>query len=603
MTRLSFLSSGVAGVCLVMACGSPSPNDGANPQTTTTTTTVTPVDPGVSPTSTSTATPGTVTPANPPVTPGNPPVTPGNPPVTPGNPPVTPPVTPGNPPAIPGTSPTTPGNPPVTPPVEPDPSASVDVSSGEPVDPTGGDVTSEEPLPPAPQVVTTSNGAFWMTGTYTTGAAGNADITVSENGNQPWLGFGGTFNEAGWDALSVLTEAERQQAMELLYDAADGANFTYGRLPIGASDYAMDEYSLNDTAGDNAMTNFSIARDEQKLIPFVKAAQAVKPDIQFWSSPWTPPAWMKTNNSFHSAAGQKPPFDDADGMMKGDTATLDAFALYLEKYVQAYAAKGINVSAIHPQNEPGYGNPYPSCYWNSDVYIKFIRDHLGPKFKQSLPDVEIWAGTMSAPEDGTIATNLANDATALGFVTGFGLQWNTKDKVGTLRAKNKYVMQTEHKCGNYDFGTDYWEQSRYDANKPQNDYTYGVESWKNIRDWVKAGVNSYSAWNMVLDTLGTNLNKTKPWHQNALLVVDRGAKKLIQTPAYYVFRHLSQYVEAGSTVVSATGGDALAFKKDDRYVVVIYNEGAAKQAVVAVGGEKLQVSLPNNGWATVVYPN
>jgi glucosylceramidase len=599
MNRFSFLSSGVAGVLLIAACSAPDSGDGANPPASTTA--VTPVQPGVSPTSTTT-TPGSVTPVpgTPPVTPGTPPVTP---PVTPGTPPVTPPVTPGTPPVTPGTPPVTPGTPPVTPGTEPEPSVSVDVSSGVPDDSTGGEVTSEEPLPPAPQVVTSSDGALWMTGTYTTGAAGNADVTVSDSGNQPWLGFGGTFNEAGWDALGVLTEAQREEALELLYGAADGANFTYGRLPIGASDYAMDEYSLNDTAGDNAMANFSIARDEEKLIPFVKAAQAVKSDIQFWSSPWTPPAWMKTNNSFHSAAGQKPPFDDADGMMKGDDATLTAFALYLEKYVQAYAGKGIDVSAIHPQNEPGYGNPYPSCYWNSDVYIKFIRDYLGPKFAQSLPDVEIWAGTMSAPEDGTIATNLANDAAALGFVTGFGLQWNTKDKVATLRGKGKLVMQTEHKCGNYNFGTDYWEQSRYDGAKPQNDYAYGVESWKNIRDWVKAGVNSYSAWNMVLDTLGTNLNKTTPWHQNALLVVDRGAKTLTKTPAYYVFRHLSQYVEEGSTVVGVTGGDALAFKKDDRYVVVMYNEGAAKQAVVAVGGEKLQVSLPNNGWATVVYPN
>jgi glucosylceramidase len=161
-------------------------------------------------------------------------------------------------------------------------------------------------------------------------------------------------------------------------------------------------------------------------------------------------------------------------------------------------------------------------------------------------------------------------------------------------------MQTEHKCGNYDFQTDYWDRARYDANKPQNDYAYGVESWKNIRDWVKAGVNAYSAWNMVLDTLGTNLNASKPWHQNALLVVDRNAKTLIRTPAYYVFRHLSQYVDPMSTVVGTTGGDALAFKNPDgSYVVVVFNEGAAKSTIVAVAGTKVQFDMPGNGWATI----
>ena len=589
MNRISVLSSGLAGAFLALACSSTSSGDDGNLPAASSST----VQPGVPPTNSVTPPPGSVTPP----TPGSVPPTPGNPPVTPTT--VTPPVTPGNPPVTPGT--VTP--PPVTPPTPGTvPSETASGSSEPPAGSVSDDVTSE-PSPPPPQVVTTSDGAFWVTGSYTTGAAGNADVTVSDSGNQPWMGFGGTFNEAGWDALAELTPAEREQALELLFDDAEGANFVYGRIPIGASDYAMDEYTLNDTPNDTAMTNFSIERDKERLIPYIKAAQTVKSDIQFWGSPWTPPAWMKTNNSLHAAAGATPPYDDADGMMKGDDANLTAFALYLEKFVQAYAGEGINVSAIHPQNEPGYGNPYPSCYWSSDVYIKFIRDFLGPKFDQSLPDVEIWAGTMSAPADGDIATALANDAAALGFVTGFGLQWNTKDKVGTLRGKNKLVMQTEHKCGNYDFQTDYWDRNRYDANKPQNDYAYGVESWKNIRDWVKAGVNSYSAWNMVLDTLGTNLNKTKPWHQNALLVVDRGAKTLIKTPAYYVFRHLSQYVEAGSTVVGTTGGDALAFKNGDRYVVVMYNEGAAKQAVVAVGGEKLQFDMPANGWATVVYPN
>lgn len=452
-----------------------------------------------------------------------------------------------------------------------------------------------------PQLVTTANNAFYQEGTLTPVTSGNADVTVSENGTQKWYGFGGTFNEAGWDALSVLTEEERQLAIRLLFDAADGAKFDYGRIPIGASDYAMSRYTLNDTAGDTAMTNFSIDRDKEKLIPYIKAAQAVKSDIKFWASPWTPPPWLKTNNSYDAVSGKTPPYADGDGVMKGDDSSLTAYALYFTKFVQAYTAEGIPIGAIHPQNEPGYGNPYPSAYWPSALFIKFIRDFLGPKFATDLPTVEIWGGTMSHPGDGDMAVALANDTEAMKYVKGFGLQWNTRDKIGTLSSKNVPIFQTEHKCGNYNFATDYWDQSRYDANKPQNDYAYGVESWKNIRDWVKAGANGYSAWNMVLDTLGANLN-ARPWHQNALLVVDRTAKTLIKTPAYYVFRHLSQYVDPMSTVVGASGGDALAFKNPDgTYVVVVYNEGAAKNMTVSIAGTLLQFAAPANGWATVNY--
>jgi glucosylceramidase len=456
--------------------------------------------------------------------------------------------------------------------------------------------------PAEPQVVTSANNAFWQMGTLTAVTGGTADVTVSTSGTQTWYGFGGTFNEAGWDALSVLPAEQQQLAIKLLYDAVDGANFAYGRVPIGASDYAMSRYTFSNMSGDYTMTNFSIARDQEKLIPYIKAALAVKPGISFWASPWTPPAWLKTNNSTDAISGKTPPYADSDGVMKSDDMSLTAYAIYLEKFVQEYAKAGITIRAIHPQNEPGYGNPYPSCYWPSALFIKFIRDFLGPKFKTDLPTTEIWGGTMSAPGDGDIAVALSNDAAAMQYVKGFGLQWNTRDKIATLKGKNLPIMQTEHKCGNYDFTTDYWNQSQYDSNKPQNDFAYGVESWKNIRDWVKAGVNAYSAWNMVLDTAGANLNTTKPWHQNALLTVDRTAKTLIKTPAYYVFRHLSQYVDPMSTVVGASGGDALAFKNPDgTYVVVIYNEGAAKKMTVSIAGTNVQFDMPGNGWATVNY--
>lgn len=365
------------------------------------------------------------------------------------------------------------------------------------------------PVVEKPQVLTSSNNNWLKTGTYTTVTSGNADVTVGDSGSQKWIGFGGTFNEAGWDALSVLSEADRALAVKLLFDAADGAKFDWGRIPIGASDYAMDRYTLADTANDYQMANFSIARDQMRLIPFIKAALAVKADIQFWGSPWTPPKWLKTNNSYDAVSSKNPPYSDSDGVMKSDDQSLTAFALYLEKFVQEYGKVGINVSAIVPQNEPGYGNPYPSCYWPQDLYIKFVKSFLGPKLKTDLPNVAIWGGTMSAPGDGDIAVALSNDSGAMQYVKGFGLQWNTKDKTGTLKNKG-LVIQTEHKCGNYDFATDYWDQSRYDPNKPQNDFAYGQESWKNIRDWVKAGVNSYNAWNMVLDTSGANLNASNP---------------------------------------------------------------------------------------------
>ena len=133
-----------------------------------------------------------------------------------------------------------------------------------------------------PLLVTSAPDDYWKTdGSITEVTGHSADVTVDAKATaQLWEGFGGAFNEMGWNFLSMLTDAERDAAIRLLF-GADGARFAFGRIPIGASDYAMDRYTLDETAGDTSLASFSIDRDMQKLIPYVKAAQAVKGNIRF----------------------------------------------------------------------------------------------------------------------------------------------------------------------------------------------------------------------------------------------------------------------------------------------------------------------------------
>jgi glucosylceramidase len=106
---------------------------------------------------------------------------------------------------------------------------------------------------------------------------------------------------------------------------------------------------------------------------------------------------------------------------------------------------------------------------------------------------------------------------------------------------------------------------------------------------------------MVLDRLGLGIDTTRDWRQNTLLVAN--GTTLTPTPAYYVFRHMSQYVMPGATVVGVTGGDAIAWKNPDGSIVaVMFNSGAANpNYVVALGGKKFSFAMPQNGWATVKY--
>jgi glucosylceramidase len=442
-------------------------------------------------------------------------------------------------------------------------------------------------------LVISTPGAYWNTdGELAPVTSGTADVTVNETATaQTWEGFGGAFNEMGWHYLSMLSPSDQDTAIQLLY-GADGARFAFGRIPIGASDYAMDRYTLDETPHDTSLENFSIDRDKQWLIPFVKAAQAVKANIRFWASPWTPPTWMK-QGPFSSGKAVSP-FDG--GSMKDDDVTLAAFAQYLIKFVQAYTEQGIPIEAISAQNEPNYTGNYPTCAWTPAIYAKFIGQHLGPAVASAGLTTKIVLGTFNGGgSDPAIVSSVLGYTTARNYINVLGFQWGMLSKVADSKWYDLPIWQSEHKCGNYP-----WVKP-FDATMAPNDQTYAVESWGLIRDWIKAGVTAYSAWNMVLDTVGVGIDTTRVWPQNALLTVDTSTKTLNITPTYYVFRHFSQFVAQGAKVVSTSGGDSVAFKNPDgSVVVVLYNSGSAKTMTVATATKKLQFSVPGNGWATVV---
>jgi glucosylceramidase len=439
-------------------------------------------------------------------------------------------------------------------------------------------------------LVTSASGAYWKTATWTEGT-GTATVTINATKTyQTWDGFGGAFNELGWSYLT--TKALQDQALQLLF-GVDGAHFAWGRIPIGASDYATDRYTLNETSGDTAMTNFSIARDKQKLIPYIKAAQALRPDLRFWASPWTPPSWMKSS-PYQSPGNPVNAFDG--GTMKSDDAILKAHALYFTKFIKAYAAEGIKIDYVAPQNEPNYSQNYPSAIWSPSTFTTFIGKYLGPALASETPTTQLMLGTMSnanASADVAVANAVLADSTAKGYAKVIGVQWGMSeaDQVSNLQSKGAGIpiWLSEHKCGG--------NPGQNVAAAP-NDLSYAKDSWGYIRDAMKRGLTAYNAWNMVLDKGGKGIDNTRVWAQNALLVVDGG--QITQTPAFYVFRHFSQFVAPQAKRIDATGGDAVAFKNPDgSLVAIMYNSGAASNYVVSIGGKNLQFAMPSGGWATL----
>lgn len=408
-------------------------------------------------------------------------------------------------------------------------------------------------------------------------------------------GFGGCFNELGWEALLTLSPDERQKVLEQLF-SPDGANFTICRVPIGASDYALSYYSYDDVPDDFAMENFSIARDRYILIPYLKAAKQIRPDLKLWGSPWCPPAWMKINNHYALSTGPsnspsaKLPADrnvrNNATAFRMENRCLDAYALYLSKYVQAYHQEGIDISEVHVQNEIYYTAPFwPSCTWRPEDLAWFIGKHLGPRFKQDNVSAELWLGTINCADPNYVRTVL-NNKEAASFIKGAGFQWSGKKAIGTIHKEypDLPLMQTESECGN---GENNWKSAEY--------------TWSLIVQYLSSGANAYDYWNMVLDSSGKS---SWGWSQNMLISVNKETKEVIYTPEFYLMKQLSHFVLPGAhRIETSAGTQTLAFiNPDDTVVQLIANlEDAPKRVTVSVGDQQFELTLKAKSFNTLTW--
>ncbi|MEO7100593.1 MAG: glycoside hydrolase family 30 protein [Luteolibacter sp.] len=392
---------------------------------------------------------------------------------------------------------------------------------------------------------------------------------------QTMHGFGGCFNELGWEALGALPADRREAALKELF-APDGANFTLCRAPVGANDFSLGWYSLDETPGDYEMKNFSIERNREALIPFIKAAMKYQPTLGVWASPWCPPSWMTTNGRYRN------------GRMKGDPQTLGAYALYLSKFVQAWHAEGIKLYAIYPQNEMALNDGiYPQCAWDSADMNVFLRDHLLPRLKKDNVKVDVWLGTITNDKlSDYIDTVLGDPKTAAG-ITGVGLQYGGQKTMLATHEKypNVKLAQTETECYG---GWNPWDQ--------------GLSTFGRIIENTSHFAGSYFYWNIVLDESGLS---SWNWKQNSLLTVDHKSETVKYNPEFYAMKHVSATVLPGARRIAVGGGpfkNVVAFQNTDGSKVLLI-ENDTDQVVSAsldTGATPVRLDVPAQSMNTVI---
>ncbi|MCU1407671.1 MAG: beta-glycosidase [Glaciihabitans sp.] len=409
-------------------------------------------------------------------------------------------------------------------------------------------------------------------------------------------GFGAAFNELGWTSLSALDESQRTEILREMFSPGVGANFTIGRMPVGANDFSRDWYSYDEVEGDFALENFSISNDLETLVPFITAAQEYQPELKLWASPWSPPSWMKTNGHYAGALprlpfqnvenGLRPDQVGVEGtdMFRQDARYLQAYAEYFGRFIDEYNKLGISIGMVMPQNEFNSPQVFPSCTWTPDGLARFI-GFLGPQMRQR--DVEVFLGTLERSDDGLIHSVLA-DATAAEYISGVGVQWHGKAAVPFLHhdRPDLRLYQTEQECGD---GKNDWRYCRY--------------AWTMMKTFFDNGTNAYLYWNLSLESGGLS---RWGWAQNSLVTVDVAAGQFQYTHEYYLLKHVSHYVAPGATVLATSSfsgyENVLAFRNPDgTLVLVLHNDGATEMPVhLLVGDVVITPTLPGDSFSTYV---
>jgi glucosylceramidase len=434
----------------------------------------------------------------------------------------------------------------------------------------GGGGTPPPPPPPPPGPVV-SDIDYWITkGDQTLllekqvaplafGTTTNAHATLEVDSSisyQSIDGFGFTLTGGSADVINALPASTRQTLLRELFSTDNnGIGISYLRVSIGASDLSAQVFSYNDMPvgqTDVNLTNFSLSHDETNLIPVLKEIVQINPNIKILGSPWSPPVWMKDNNS--SVGGSLLP------------QYYPVYANYFVKYIQAMQAKGIRIDAITPQNEPLHGGNNPSMLMTAAQQATFIKSHLGPAFQAAAITTKIIVWDHNCDNPG-YPIEVLNDAAAKQYIDGSAFHLYGGDITALSQVKNA------HPDKNLYFTEQYTSSSGGFAGDLRWHLRHVIIG--SMRNWSRNALE----WNLANDaTYGPHTPGGCTVCKGGLTI---SGTNIIRNVGYYIIAHASRFVPAGSIRIKSDIYGSLhnvAFKRPDgKKVLIVLNDGGSAQ--------------------------
>lgn len=368
---------------------------------------------------------------------------------------------------------------------------------------------------------------------------------------QTIVGFGGAFTDAAAETFAKLPSAKQTEILTAYFSPDKGLGYTLGRTNINSCDFSSDTYSYDDTPGDTALAHFSIAHDLKYRVPFIKAALAVAPSpLTLFASPWSPPAWMKTNGDM-SHGGQLKPEDR------------QAWADYYVRFIRAYQQQGIPIWGLTVQNEPMSTQSWESCLYTGQDEHDFVRDYLGPTLhKSGLANVKLMIWDHNRGIMYQRAQAVYEDPAAAQYVWGMAFHWYAGDHFDGPQAVHESFPEKNLL---------FTEGSEGFTNDPAREWAGGERYGQNILLDLTHWAQGWTDWNLILDQQGGPNHVGN--YCSAPIMADTATGTLHYQPSYYYLGHFSKFIRPGAQRIASSSTDdsllSVAFINPDHTVAVV----------------------------------